>query len=94
MERTIVLNTLAMCVPITPEPNEGYNSTLQACNDVFVIVFNLECIFKLYAMRGAYFKLRWNCFDFVCVLVADVGVVFFVTFFISKVSGSFFSFVK
>jgi len=63
-----------MCFQISPEPYPGYNSLLDLANDSFVVVFNLEAALKLGAMRSAYFNIGWNRFDFICVIVADIGL--------------------
>lgn len=44
-------------------------------NYAFMIIFTIECIVKLYAMRSAYFKESWNIFDFI-VVVTTVVIVF------------------
>jgi hypothetical protein len=33
-----------------------------------MVIFTLECVIKLIAMRSAYFRDQWNCFDFVVVV--------------------------
>eukprot|EP00392_Amoebophrya_sp_AT5.2_P011699 g11784.t1 len=71
----ILLNTLCMAVQTVPEPTHGYTRTLDFFNELFVLVFNIEAVLKLLAMRLAYFKTTWNRFDFLCVLVADVGLI-------------------
>merc|ERR1719160_349434 len=40
----------------------------------FTIVFNLEAVLKLVAMRVNYFTESWNVFDFSCVVSTDVGI--------------------
>lgn len=37
-------------------------------NYIFMVIFTLECIFKLIALKCAYFKDGWNIFDFVVVV--------------------------
>ncbi|CAD7953109.1 unnamed protein product [Amoebophrya sp. A25] len=70
-----------MCVKVVPEPTANYNLALEIGNFFFLLVFNVEFLLKLYAMRSAYFELGWNKFDFACVLASDIG-------FILQASGS------
>ncbi|CAD7941827.1 unnamed protein product [Amoebophrya sp. A25] len=72
----ILLNTLIMACQVYPdEPTPGYNRLLDFFNELFVLVFNAEAALKLAAMRGSYFKVNWNRFDFLCVSVADLGLI-------------------
>merc|ERR1719379_1868651 len=43
-------------------------------NYIFAVVFAIEAILKLYALRKGYFSDTWNCFDFVCVVATFVGI--------------------
>lgn len=40
---------------------------------IFILIFLLECIFKLLAFRQHYFKDGWNILDFVVLLIQIVG---------------------
>lgn len=40
---------------------------------IFIIIFLLECIFKVIAFRQHYFMDGWNIVDFVVLLVQIVG---------------------
>ena len=42
-------------------------------NIVFIVVFTLEAVLKLIALRHYYFTLPWNVFDFVVVLFSILG---------------------
>ena len=43
-------------------------------NYVFMIVFALEAIFKIIAMKGKYFKDNWNIFDFTVVVMTGTAL--------------------
>ena len=43
-------------------------------NYVFMIVFALEAIFKIIAMKGKYFKDNWNIFDFTVVVMTAAAL--------------------
>jgi hypothetical protein len=72
---SIILNTCAMAVAIFPAPLEGYNQALGYANYVFLGIFTVEAIFKLYCLRGNYFQDAWNVFDLTCVLSASIGFI-------------------
>ena len=46
---------------------------LKYVNIVFIVVFTLEAVLKLIALRHYYFTLPWNVFDFVVVLFSILG---------------------
>jgi hypothetical protein len=48
-------------------------SNLQFLNNVFSIIFNIEMLIKLLALRSQYFKSRWNLLDMFIVISADIG---------------------
>lgn len=41
---------------------------IEIVNFVFMAIFTVEAIIKLYALGRRYFKDSWNCFDFVVVI--------------------------
>ena len=45
---------------------------IEIINDAFCIIFTLEAIFKIYAMRTKYFKDNWNNFDFTVVVLTAI----------------------
>jgi len=57
---------------IHPKPDDPYTDVIAQMNVIFVLVFNIEAIMKLFAMHCNYFYDAWNCFDFVCVFVGDI----------------------
>lgn len=71
----ICLNTVSMAMQVVPTPSKAYGTSLMVLNMCFTLVFNLEAVLKLSAMRLSYFKEQWNCFDFSCVISTDVGIV-------------------
>jgi len=70
----ICLNTVVMAMQVTPTPSRDYAASLKIINMCFTMVFNLEAVLKLGAMRLNYFSESWNLFDFCCVISTDVGM--------------------
>lgn len=68
----ILLNMVAMMV-------EHYKmdptlvQVLEVINIIFTVIFVLECILKLFALRWYYFKSPWNVFDFIVVVFSVLG---------------------
>jgi len=63
----ILLNTLVLAIQWYDMP-QGTIDVLTVFNYIFMIIFTLECIIKLIALKCAYFKDQWNIFDFVVVV--------------------------
>ena len=55
--------------------NSAFEFTLKTLNAIFTIIFNIEMILKLIALKTAYFYNIWNKFDFFLVIVTDLGLV-------------------
>lgn len=53
----------------TPE----IRSHLKKVNMVFVVIFTMECVLKMLALRQYFFTEGWNIFDFVVVILSIVG---------------------
>jgi hypothetical protein len=53
--------------PRTRHPPAGLADFIEAANVAFASVFVAEAALKLFALRGAYFRERWNIFDFAVV---------------------------
>nr|XP_022910562.1 sodium channel protein para-like [Onthophagus taurus] len=70
----IVLNMLTMSIDHYQQ-NETYAQILDYLNIIFIIIFTIECIIKLFALRHHYFKDSWNVFDFVVVVLSILGLV-------------------
>ena len=63
----IIANTVVLAVKWYMMP--GYVITVvEILNYIFMIIFTIEAIIKLIAMRSKYFKDGWNVFDFIIVL--------------------------
>ena len=52
----------------------SWNGFLEFTNYIFTLIFFFECIFKLFAYRGAYFLTAWNRFDFFVVSSSIIDV--------------------
>ena len=69
----ISLNMIVMAI-------EHYNQTdavkesLKILNIIFTMVFVLEAIVKLLGLRWHYFRVPWNIFDFLVVLMSIIGL--------------------
>ena len=62
----IMLNTCVLAMRWFDEPTELADIVVVA-NYVFMTIFTLEALFKIFAMRGLYFRDSWNIFDFTVV---------------------------
>eukprot|EP00163_Fabomonas_tropica_P029147 TRINITY_DN6158_c0_g1_i1.p1 TRINITY_DN6158_c0_g1~~TRINITY_DN6158_c0_g1_i1.p1 ORF type:complete len:1884 (+),score=375.64 TRINITY_DN6158_c0_g1_i1:93-5654(+) len=70
----ICLNIAMMATAHHEEP-EVLTDTLDIANLVFTAVFTVEAILKLAGLGlRQYFQDRWNCFDFLVVLISIVGI--------------------
>ncbi|XP_063429093.1 sodium channel protein para-like isoform X4 [Mytilus trossulus] len=69
----IMLNMLTMTLE-HHNMTETFSTVLQYINMSFIIVFTVECVLKLLALRWFYFKVPWNVFDFVVVVLSILGV--------------------
>ena len=56
---------------------------LEIVNYVFAVIFTVEAIIKLIALKGRYFKNSWNIFDFMIVIGTNIGILLQVSFSIS-----------
>jgi len=74
MTSVIVSNTVVMAVKVYPYPTDWWEGLLQGLDYPFTCLFVAEFIAKYYALRRSYWQDNWNCFDFLCVVAAVVGV--------------------
>ena len=69
---TILLNMVTMAV-------EHYNQTdtvtdvLKILNVLFTVIFTLEAVVKIIGLRLHYFRIGWNVFDFIVVILSLLG---------------------
>ncbi|XP_051949885.1 calcium channel, voltage-dependent, L type, alpha 1S subunit, b [Xyrauchen texanus] len=73
---TIFANCVALAVflPMPEEDTNNTNLTLESLEYIFLIIFTLECFFKIVAYgllfhEGAYLRNCWNILDFVIVFM-------------------------
>lgn len=66
---------IAMCVE-SYDQSEQTDAVLLLINNVFVLIFTAECVMKLLALHWRYFKIAWNVFDFIIVLLSIFGMAF------------------
>uniref|UniRef100_A0A3Q3X2T2 Sodium channel protein n=1 Tax=Mola mola TaxID=94237 RepID=A0A3Q3X2T2_MOLML len=70
----ILLNMITMMVE-TDEQSPQMEHILNNINLAFIIVFTIECLIKIVALRYYFFTVGWNIFDFVVVILSIVGIV-------------------
>ena len=63
----ILANTFVLTL-VWYDMSAGWLTALEYSNYIFSIVFTVEAVIKLIAMRSNYFKDSWNVFDFVVVV--------------------------
>ena len=50
--------------------SEGFEELLESFNLVFMVIFSVEAIIRITAMKKAYFYDRWNLFDFIIIVLS------------------------
>lgn len=70
----IGLNMFVMALEHYGQSQE-FSIILENLNLVFIAIFTLECLCKVFAMRQYYFREPWNVFDFIVVVLSILGVV-------------------
>lgn len=70
----ILLNTIVLAVVWYDQP-KALDVVLTYLNTVFMLIFTIEAVIKLIAMRAAYFKDGWNIFDFTVVVFTIIALV-------------------
>uniref|UniRef100_A0A671WEQ4 Sodium channel protein n=1 Tax=Sparus aurata TaxID=8175 RepID=A0A671WEQ4_SPAAU len=70
----ILFNMITMMVE-TDEQSPQMEYILNNINLAFIIVFTIECLIKIVALRYYFFTVGWNIFDFVVVILSIVGIV-------------------
>ncbi|XP_027788006.2 sodium channel protein type 11 subunit alpha [Marmota flaviventris] len=68
----IVLNMVGMMAE-SYEQSEGVTVTFDNINIAFVIIFTIECLIKIFALRQYYFTNGWNLFDCVVVVLSIIS---------------------
>ena len=67
----IILNTVVLAVKWYMMP-EIVTEVVEILNYVFMVIFTIEAIVKIIAMKSKYFKDGWNVFDFTVVLLTAI----------------------
>lgn len=70
----IAINMLAMMVQHYDQPHE-VKQVLDYLNIVFTVIFIVEAILRIIALRWRYFQYPWNVFDFIIVILSIVGII-------------------
>lgn len=68
----IILNMLTMMFEYYGMSTQ-MKDILAIFNLIFITVFTAECVLKLFGLRWYYFKVPWNVFDFVVVVLSILG---------------------
>uniref|UniRef100_A0A286X9U2 Sodium channel protein n=1 Tax=Cavia porcellus TaxID=10141 RepID=A0A286X9U2_CAVPO len=71
----IALNMLCMMVE-TRHQSDYTTAVLEYLNTAFVIIFTVECLIKIFALRQYYFTNGWNLFDCVVVVLSIKTILF------------------
>ncbi|XP_035674490.1 cation channel sperm-associated protein 1-like [Branchiostoma floridae] len=71
----ILLNTTMLVVQTFEEIEVGAGSFLMVLDQLFSGIYMIECVMKLYAFRGSYFKEGWNDLDFIIVMFNLIDVI-------------------
>ena len=71
----ILLNAIVMTFPWSIDQSQGVTDFFEVLNLIFLIIFTLEAVAKLYAMEMRYFDFGWNIFDFSLVVLGYVGMI-------------------
>ncbi|XP_062256058.1 sodium channel, voltage gated, type VIII, alpha subunit b isoform X2 [Platichthys flesus] len=69
----ICLNMVTMMVE-TDDQSDETELVLYWVNFIFIVVFTIEFVLKLFALRHYYFTNGWNIFDVVVVILSIVGM--------------------
>jgi voltage-dependent calcium channel L type alpha-1C/voltage-dependent calcium channel L type alpha-1D len=54
---------------------QNWVDIFETVNFMFMVIFTVEAIFKIVAMKCAYFKDSWNIFDFTVVILTLIIVI-------------------
>ena len=68
----ILLNMMTMAMEHFDQ-SPLLTTVLYFINQVFVVIFSVECVMKILGLRWHYFKQPWNVFDFCVVVVSILG---------------------
>ncbi|WAR18929.1 SCuncharacterized [Mya arenaria] len=69
----IILNMVTMTMEHY-EQTQAFTRGLYWVNFSFIVIFTAECIMKITGLRLYYFKIPWNVFDFVVVVLSILGL--------------------
>ena len=69
MLMAIILNSIIICLLYFPQISENFRHILEYVDNVFIVIFLIEAIVKLYVYKPKeYFSSGWNIFDFSLVV--------------------------
>uniref|UniRef100_A0A8C6QVI4 Sodium channel protein n=1 Tax=Nannospalax galili TaxID=1026970 RepID=A0A8C6QVI4_NANGA len=68
----IILNMIIMMAEYNGQPDEE-KKIFDYLNIAFVVIFTLECLIKIFALRQYYFTNGWNLFDCVVVVLSIIS---------------------
>jgi voltage-dependent calcium channel L type alpha-1D len=71
----IIANTVIMAMEFYGQ-SEIYGKFLEVMNTMFAMIFTVEAVIKISALRKRYFEDNWNKFDFVVVAGTNAGLIF------------------
>lgn len=68
----ILLNMISMMAE-SYDQSKTMKSILENLNLAFVVIFTIECLIKIFALRQYYFTNGWNLFDCLIVVISIVS---------------------
>lgn len=68
----ILLNMVSMMAE-SYDQSDATRSILERLNLAFVVIFTVECLIKIFALRQYYFTNGWNLFDCLIVVISIVS---------------------
>ncbi|XP_066911083.1 cation channel sperm-associated protein 1-like isoform X1 [Clytia hemisphaerica] len=71
----ILLNTVILIVQTDEETSVKGGWYIAILDNVFLAIYMVELVLKLYALRWTYFKTGWNVMDFIIVLCTTIDFI-------------------
>lgn len=71
----IFMNMIVMCTE-SYEQSESTTFVLMFINNIFVVIFTIECLMKLFSLYWRFFIIPWNIFDMIIVILSLFAALF------------------
>ena len=66
----ILINAVTLGMDTSSDLTAQYGPILKLTDNIIVLIFCVEIILKLYAYRLSFFKVGWNIFDFIIIVIS------------------------